>query len=211
MIFAAAVASVLRGSARAAVSALSCSSCWMPASSAMAIRTMSRPSSERPILNTRTRGEAAANARAYAYAVAESTNSPGAPAIRCRNLLGDGTVDDAGTYDTQGDENRGSVVARAISSLELGSGVSGATVNNTGAPGAGSGDRRGSAPLAHCRTAPCAALPLHTAAPASADRRRSDATNHRKARIAPRSRGPALAAPPGSPAGHFWRASAATH
>jgi hypothetical protein len=50
-------------------------------------------------------------------------------------LLGDGTVDDAGTYDTQGDENRGSVVARAISSLELGSGVSGATVNNTGAPG----------------------------------------------------------------------------
>src|SRR3569832_1224402 len=134
-IFVAAAASVFLGSARAAVSALSWSSCWMPASSAMAISTMSRPSTERPMMNTRSRGEAAANARAYAYAVAESTNSPGAPAIRCRNLLGDGTVDDAGTYDTHGDENRGSVVARAISSLEFVFGVFGVFVFNTGAPG----------------------------------------------------------------------------
>jgi hypothetical protein len=98
----------------------------------MTSNTMSRPSSERPILNKRTRGEAAASARPYAYAVDESTNSPGAPAIRCRKARGDGTVPEAGTYDTHGDENRGSVVARAISSEELGSGVSGAIVNNEG-------------------------------------------------------------------------------
>ena len=70
----------------------------MPCSSAIASITISRPSSERPIVNTRTRGEASASARPYAYASAESTNSPGAPAMRCRKARGEGTVAEAGRY-----------------------------------------------------------------------------------------------------------------
>ena len=48
------------------------------------------------MVNTRTRGEAAASARLYAYAAAESTSSPGAPGIRCRKARGEGTVAEAG-------------------------------------------------------------------------------------------------------------------
>src|SRR5437879_7646668 len=54
-------------------------------------------------------------------------SSPGAPAILCRNARGDGTVEDAGRYETHGDRKRVSVVACAISSIEPASGVSGAT------------------------------------------------------------------------------------
>ena len=43
------------------------------------------------MVNTRTRGEAAASALQYAYAFAESTNSPGAPIIRPKNARGEGT------------------------------------------------------------------------------------------------------------------------
>jgi hypothetical protein len=47
--------------------------------------------------------------------------------MRPKNCRGDGTVADAGSYDTQGDEKRASVVARAICSAEPGSAVSGPT------------------------------------------------------------------------------------
>ena len=40
--------------------------------------------------------------------------------------MGEGTVEEAGTYDTHGLLNRGSVVKRAIASTDPGSGVSGA-------------------------------------------------------------------------------------
>ena len=53
----AAAGSVLRGSASAAVAAFRRSRSWMPFSSAIASSTMSRPSSERPMVNRRTRGE----------------------------------------------------------------------------------------------------------------------------------------------------------
>ena len=46
--------------------------------------------------------------------------------MRCRNARGETTVGDAGRYATHGDRKRDSVVARAISSTEPGSGVSGA-------------------------------------------------------------------------------------
>src|SRR5450631_688227 len=121
--------SVVRGSASAAVAAFKVSSCAMPSSSAIATRTMSRPSSERPMVNTRTRAEAAARARQYAYALAESTSSPAAPGMRPRNARGEGRLADAGRYETQGDVKRGSVVAFAISSADPGSAVSGAMVD----------------------------------------------------------------------------------
>ena len=54
---------VLRGSARAAVAALSLSRSRMPASSATATSRMSRPSSLLPIVSTRTRGEVSASLR----------------------------------------------------------------------------------------------------------------------------------------------------
>ena len=56
--------SVLRGSASAAVAAFRRCKSAIPFSSAMASMTMSRPSSERPMVNTRTRGDAAASAQA---------------------------------------------------------------------------------------------------------------------------------------------------
>ena len=57
--------------------------------------------------------------------MAESASSPGAPGIRCRKARGEGTVADSGRYETQGDRNRGSVVAAAISFVAASSGVSG--------------------------------------------------------------------------------------
>src|SRR5262245_18065467 len=98
----------------------------MPFSSAIASNTMSRPSSDLPIVKISTRGDASASVRAYAYARAESTNSPGAPGMRFRNCRGEGTDCDAGRYDTHGDRNCGAVVAFAISSTEPGSAPSGA-------------------------------------------------------------------------------------
>src|ERR1700688_1222541 len=98
----------------------------MPDSSAIASIMMSRPSSLRPMVKTRTRGDEAASARQYAYALALSTNSPGAPGMRPRNFWGDTTVEDCGRYETQGERKCGSVVALAMASTESGSGVSGA-------------------------------------------------------------------------------------
>jgi len=87
---------------------------------------MSRPSSDRPIVNTRTRGEAAAKARAYAYACPESTKSPGAPEILPKNLRGEGAVAEAGRYETKGEEYLASVVDFEISAIDPSSGTSGA-------------------------------------------------------------------------------------
>ena len=55
--------------------------------------------------------------------------------MRCRKARGDGTVAEAGTDDTHGDRKRGSVVARAISSTEPGSGTSPATARVAQKPG----------------------------------------------------------------------------
>ena len=46
--------------------------------------------------------------------------------MRCRKVRGETTLAEAGRYDTQGERKRASVVARAISSTEPGSAVSGA-------------------------------------------------------------------------------------
>jgi hypothetical protein len=46
--------------------------------------------------------------------------------MRPQNARGEGTLGDAGTYETHGDANRGSVVALAISAADPGSAVSGA-------------------------------------------------------------------------------------
>jgi hypothetical protein len=54
------------------------------------------------------------------------TSSPGAPAMRPKKAVGDGTLEDAGTYETHGDEKRGSVVALAIASTDPDSAMSGA-------------------------------------------------------------------------------------
>ena len=51
---------------------------------------------------------------------------------------GDGTVAEAGRYETHGDRKRGSVVAAAISAPALGSGMSGAADWALSAPGSGS-------------------------------------------------------------------------
>ena len=80
------------------------------------------------MVNTRTRGDFAAKARQYAYAYAVYANSPGAPAMRPRNRSGDGTVEDAGTYETHGERNLLSPVAAAIASADPASGMSGETV-----------------------------------------------------------------------------------
>jgi len=45
--------------------------------------------------------------------------------MRCRKLRGDTTLVEAGRYETHGERNRASVVARAISSTDPASGVSG--------------------------------------------------------------------------------------
>ena len=68
----------------------------MPFSSVIASSTISRPSSECPMVNSRTRGEEAASARQYAYAVAEFTSSPGAPGMRCKKARGETTPAEAG-------------------------------------------------------------------------------------------------------------------
>jgi hypothetical protein len=80
-------------------------------------------------------------------------------------------VEDAGTYETQGERNRVSVVARAISSVEFASGVSGAVEKNPGtdvpgpfaaAGGVGSAIPDGVGPAAANGAATMAPHPKHS-------------------------------------------------